>query len=194
MSTQEEKTNFTKYCFMEKTDSDVTSDSEILEIEAMKEETMSIQISLERQDKKTKDAKSTLRARICSLEKDNRDLQNQISNLKKEVDTMKCDLEEQSIMRISLQQERTKLQNKVFVFQKERVKSKKERKEFQLKIHTVQSEKKEFEKKSAGIFKELSEKRKTVESDFETKRKIFETEVRKLTKRLFDLSTDVMKD
>lgn len=55
----------------------------------------------------------------------------------------------------------------------------KEKKEFECKESAFQDDKKAFEKKK-------------IENDFEEERKIFKTEIRKLTKKLSDLSAEIM--
>ncbi|KAI3719326.1 hypothetical protein L6452_20223 [Arctium lappa] len=51
-----------------------------------------------------------------------------------------------------------------------------------------------FEKKNVAFFKEISDKRNSIEKDFETERKIFETEIHKLSKKLSELTTEILKE
>ncbi|KAI3702100.1 hypothetical protein L6452_27773 [Arctium lappa] len=53
-------------------------------------------------------------------------------------------------------------------------------------------DKKEIEQKNVGFFKEISDGRKNVEKDFEEERIIFETEIRKLTAKLSELSENAL--
>ncbi|KAI3758709.1 hypothetical protein L6452_06280 [Arctium lappa] len=55
-------------------------------------------------------------------------------------------------------------------------------------------DKKEIEQKNVGFFKEISDGRKNVEKDFEEERIIFETEIRKLTAKLSELSENALKE
>ncbi|KAI3681557.1 hypothetical protein L6452_36356 [Arctium lappa] len=57
-----------------------------------------------------------------------------------------------------------------------------------------EKEKKKVEQKNVGVFKKILDKRKSVEKDFEEERRVFETEIKKLTRKLYELSTTVMKE
>ncbi|KAI3669370.1 hypothetical protein L6452_40604 [Arctium lappa] len=70
----------------------------------------------------------------------------------------------------------------------------KEGKIFQEKKKSFEAEKKISEKRNVGIFKEISEKNKNMETDFEQQRQNFENEISKLSKRLYVLSLDILKE
>ncbi|KAI3707308.1 hypothetical protein L6452_25715 [Arctium lappa] len=55
-------------------------------------------------------------------------------------------------------------------------------------------EKKALEQKNVGFFKEISDGRKSAENDFEEERNIFYEEIRKLTAKLSELSTNALKE
>ncbi|KAI3673028.1 hypothetical protein L6452_39137 [Arctium lappa] len=65
---------------------------------------------------------------------------------------------------------------------------------FILERENFDKEKKIIEQKNVGFFKELSDGRKNVEKDFEEERIIFEKEIKKLTEKLSELSTSVLKE
>ncbi|KAI3735713.1 hypothetical protein L6452_15223 [Arctium lappa] len=92
-------------------------------------------------------------------------------------------------------------------FAKERKVLKDKSIEFPKKISTLQDllenerkvfqkKKKSFdvEKKNVGIFKEISKKNKNLENDFEQERQIFESEISKLTSKIYVLSSDIQKE
>ncbi|KAI3665054.1 hypothetical protein L6452_43671 [Arctium lappa] len=70
----------------------------------------------------------------------------------------------------------------------------KERNIFKEKKQSFEQEKKLFEKKNAGIFKDISEKNKNLETDFEQERSYFETEISKLVSKISVLSSDILKE
>ncbi|KAI3685481.1 hypothetical protein L6452_34727 [Arctium lappa] len=70
----------------------------------------------------------------------------------------------------------------------------KERNIFKEKKQSFEQEKKLFEKKNARIFKDISEKNKNLETDFEQERSYFESEISKLTSKLSVLSSDILKE
>ncbi|KAI3729594.1 hypothetical protein L6452_18255 [Arctium lappa] len=70
----------------------------------------------------------------------------------------------------------------------------KERKSFQEKKKSYDVEKKNAEKRNVGIFKEISEKTKNLEKDFELERQNFENEISKLTSKITVLSSYVLKE
>ncbi|KAI3693309.1 hypothetical protein L6452_33143 [Arctium lappa] len=70
----------------------------------------------------------------------------------------------------------------------------KERQIFQEKKKSFDAEKKISEKRNVGIFKEISEKNKNLEKDFEQERQIFESEISKLTTKLSVISSDILKE
>ncbi|KAI3681439.1 hypothetical protein L6452_36234 [Arctium lappa] len=55
-------------------------------------------------------------------------------------------------------------------------------------------EKKVLEKKNVAIFKEIFDKRNSIEKDFESERKLFETEICKLSQKLSELTTEILKE
>ncbi|KAI3669466.1 hypothetical protein L6452_40702 [Arctium lappa] len=57
-----------------------------------------------------------------------------------------------------------------------------------------EKEKTKVEQKNVDVFKEISDKRKSVEKDFEEERKVFETEIRMLTRKFSKISTTTMKE
>ncbi|KAI3677927.1 hypothetical protein L6452_37201 [Arctium lappa] len=70
----------------------------------------------------------------------------------------------------------------------------KERNIFKEKKQSFEQEKKLFEKKNAGIFKDISEKNKNLETDFEQERSYFETEISKLMSKISVLSSHILKE
>ncbi|KAI3758490.1 hypothetical protein L6452_06054 [Arctium lappa] len=70
----------------------------------------------------------------------------------------------------------------------------KERNILKEKKQSFEEQKKLFEKKNAGIFKDISEKNKNLETDFEQERSYFESEISKLTSKLSVLSSDILKE
>ncbi|KAI3746839.1 hypothetical protein L6452_09281 [Arctium lappa] len=70
----------------------------------------------------------------------------------------------------------------------------KERKCFKENKRSYELEKKNAEKRNIGIFKDISEKTKNLEKDFEQERSHFESEISKLTSKLTALSSDYQKE
>lgn len=90
-------------------------------------------------------------------------------------------------------------------FEKERTYFETERKSLNAKLvelsiklsdleKALEIERKVSEKKKVEVIKVKSDKAKSLEDDFEKERKIFKSEVSKLTKRLSELSTEIMKE
>ncbi|KAI3758757.1 hypothetical protein L6452_06329 [Arctium lappa] len=72
----------------------------------------------------------------------------------------------------------------------------KEKKEFAKKFleEKFAKEKKTIEQKNIGIFKEISGQRNNVDNGFEEEIQLFETEIKKLTEKLSELSTRALKE
>src|SRR5581483_6805039 len=93
----------------------------------------------------------------------------------------------------AFQKERKSFEEKSVLFRKRiadlEVQLSDERSAFKRKEHLLKSEIKGFEQMIAELKNKIFDK-----SDFEEEKRVFETEVRKLTKRLSELSSDIMKE
>ncbi|KAI3714865.1 hypothetical protein L6452_21825 [Arctium lappa] len=70
----------------------------------------------------------------------------------------------------------------------------KERKCFKENKRSYELEKKNAEKRNTGIFKDISEKTKNLEKDFEQERLHFESEISKLQSKITVISSDILKE
>ncbi|KAI3771817.1 hypothetical protein L6452_02986 [Arctium lappa] len=141
--------------------------------------------------------------KISDLETKNADL---MKNLQEDKD--KTNLEKDSTQKLSdfskkaIQEKKDlelrclKLSKQVSEFEKIFCKTylKKKENHFNKRKKSFEMEKKNAEKRNIGIFKEISQKTKNMEKDFEQERLNFESKISKLTSKISVLSSDIQKE
>ncbi|KAI3697940.1 hypothetical protein L6452_31046 [Arctium lappa] len=143
---------------------------------------------------------------IVTIEKEIKLKDRKITNLQSQLKTTEQKTSELQAESVELQQklkdtfakERKVLEEKVIKSPKQisvlQDLLEKERKAFQEMKKSFEIEKKNTEKRNVGIFKEISEKTKNIEKEFEQERQIFENEISKLTSKISVVSSDFQKE